>query len=96
MFRQSRWSPGATLPIICGLVWLWLAASFGVLGFLFSVIPGCLLLASGVSILLWPGDTRILSFTAVGGLLGLPLALPAFYVAGPGMGPDESHLDLAQ
>lgn len=53
-------------------------------GFLFSTIPGCLLLASGVSILLWPGDPRISSFAALGGVLGVPLAVPAFVVAGPG------------
>ena len=83
VFDQDRWSPEALLPIIGGIVWLWCAASFGVVGFLFSMIPGCLLLSSGVSILLWPGDQRIPSFTALGGLLGFLLALPAFFVAGP-------------
>ncbi len=85
MFRQSRWSRAAAIPIAAGLVWLWLAATFGMVGFFFSLIPGCLLLASGVSILLWPGDARITSFTAAGGLLGVPLAVPAFAVAGPGV-----------
>ncbi len=84
MFRQSRWSPLAAVPVVAGLAWLWLAASFGVVGFVFSVIPGCLLVASGISILLWPGDPRISSFTALGGLVGIPLALPAIFVAGPG------------
>jgi hypothetical protein len=83
MFDQRRWTPYAAVPIIGGLAWLWLAAGFGLVGFLFSMIPGGLLLASGVSILLWPGDPRIASFTALGGLLGVPLALPAFFVAGP-------------
>jgi dienelactone hydrolase len=84
MFQQSRWAREAMVPIAGGLAWLWYAASFGAVGFLFSVIPGCLLLASGVSILLWPGDLRITSFAAIGGLLGVPLALPATVVAGPG------------
>jgi hypothetical protein len=84
MFEQTRWSAHAAVPILGGLAWFWFAASFGLAGFLFSMIPGCLLLASGVSILLWPGDTRIASFSAIGGLLGVPLALPAFVVAGPG------------
>ncbi|MHC4224742.1 MAG: alpha/beta hydrolase family protein, partial [Planctomycetota bacterium] len=84
MFDQTRWSAHAAVPILGGLAWLWFAASFGLAGFVFSMIPGCLLLASGVSILLWPGDARIVSFTAIGGLLGVPLALPAFVVAGPG------------
>ena len=81
---RPRWSPLAAVPIAAGIAWLWLASSFGVVGFAFSLIPGGLLLASGVSILLWPGDTRILSFTALGGLLGVPLALPAFLVTSPG------------
>jgi hypothetical protein len=84
MFHQTRWSAHAAVPILAGLAWLWFAASFGLTGFLFSIIPGCLLLASGVSILLWPGDARITSFAALGGLLGVPLALPVFVVAGPG------------
>jgi len=84
MFDQTRWSPHAAVPVLAGLAWFWFAASFGLTGFLFSMIPGCLLLSSGISILLWPGDARICSFTALGGLLGVPLALPAFVVAGPG------------
>jgi dienelactone hydrolase len=83
MFDQTRWTLFGAVPILAGLAWLWFAASFGVVGFLFAMIPGCLLLSSGMSILLWPGDARIASFTALGGLLGVPLALPAFWVAGP-------------
>jgi dienelactone hydrolase len=84
MIEQKRWSQDAAIPIFAGATWLWFAASFGLIGFLFSLIPGCLLLASGFSILLWPGDLRISSFAALGGLLGVPLAIPAFWVAGPG------------
>jgi len=79
-----RWHREAAVPIAAGMAWLWYAASFGVVGFLFSLVPGCLLLASGVAVLLWPGDLRISQFAAAGGLLGVPLALPAFGVAGPG------------
>jgi hypothetical protein len=82
----SRQAPEAWIPVLTGLLWLWWAASFGLVGFLFSVIPGCLLLASGLSTLLWPGDLRITQFTALGGLLGVPFALPVFMVEGPGMG----------
>jgi pimeloyl-ACP methyl ester carboxylesterase len=82
LFEQQRYPREAWVPIAAGLVWLWCAASFGVVGFLFSLLPGCLLLASGVSTLLYPGDLRIPQFAALGGLLGVPLALPAFFVAG--------------
>ena len=86
MFEPPRWSPLSILPIAAGLAWLWCAASFGVVGFLFSVIPGCLLLSSGMATLLFPGDARIPHFAALGGLLGVPLAFPAFFVAGFGTG----------
>jgi hypothetical protein len=87
MFEQTRFARIAWIPIVSGLAWLWCASHEGlVVGFLFSSIPGCLLLASGVSTLLWPGDLRIAQFTALGGLLGVPLALPAFLTVGPGTG----------
>ena len=84
MRHPPRWHREAAVPIAAGLAWLWYAASFGVVGFVFSLVPGCLLLASGVAVLLWPGDLRIAQFAAAGGLLGIPLALPAIGVAGPG------------
>jgi dienelactone hydrolase len=86
MFEQRRWPREAWLPISAGLLWLWCAASFGVVGFLFSMVPGCMLLSSGVSTLIYPGDRRIPQFTALGGLLGVPLAIPAIFVAGPLVG----------
>ena len=83
MFEQSRYARIAWIPILSGLAWLWCASHEGlVVGFLFSAIPGCLLLASGVSTLLWPGDLRIAQFTALGGLAGMPLAIPAFLTVG--------------
>lgn len=81
---SSRWRPEALVPIVSGLVWLWFAESFGMVGFVFSVIPGCLLVASGVALVFWPGDVRIPEFAAAGGLLGIPLALPSVFVAGFG------------
>ena len=53
MFEQQRWPREAWLPISSGLLWLWCAASFGIVGFLFSLLPGCLLLASGFSTIVW-------------------------------------------
>ncbi|MBW2315667.1 MAG: alpha/beta hydrolase [Deltaproteobacteria bacterium] len=82
MYEQPRWPREALVPILGGLVWLWCAASFGLVGFLFSLIPGVLLLASGTSLLFWPGDDRITHFAALGGLLGVPLALPVFFTSG--------------
>ncbi len=83
MFAPSRWPREAWIPVVAGLLWLWCAASFGVVGFVFSLIPGCLLLSSGVSTLLYPGDVRIPQFTALGGVLGVVLAIPSLFVDGP-------------
>ncbi|MBW2371164.1 MAG: hypothetical protein JRF70_01410, partial [Deltaproteobacteria bacterium] len=82
--HPPRFHPTAAIPLVAGLAWLWCAASFGIVGFIFSVIPGCLLLSAGVGMLLWAGDMRMPQFASVGGLLGVPLALPAIFVAGPG------------
>ena len=82
MYEQPRWPREALIPIFGGLVWLWCAASFGLVGFVFSLVPGVLLLASGVSLLFWPGDDRITNFAALGGFLGVPFALPVFFAAG--------------
>lgn len=64
------------IPIAAGLIWLTIADnSFGLL---VAVLPGALLLASGVSSLLWSGDPRITQYGALAGVLGLlllPLAL---------------------
>jgi hypothetical protein len=85
MFEPKRWPREAWIPIVAGLTWLWYAASFGAVGFFLSLLPGCLLLSSGVSSLLYPGDLRIPQITALGGVLGVPLALPVFFFAGVGL-----------
>ncbi len=82
MSQYPRFPAEAWLPLAAGLFWLWHAPTHGVLGFLFSLLPGTLLLGSGVSMLLMPGDGRIAQFAAVGGALGAVLALPAFAVVG--------------
>jgi dienelactone hydrolase len=76
MFEQPRWPREAWIPVAAGLAWFWCAAGFGALLFLLALLPGCLLLASGVSTLLYPGDRRIPQFTALGGVIGAALALP--------------------
>ncbi len=81
MFEQKRWAPEAAVPTTAGLLWLWYGAHSGVIGFLLAVVPGCLLLSSGVSTLLYPGDARIPQFTALGALLGVLLALPMPFFA---------------
>ncbi len=83
MKQGHRWPPEAWVPLLSGVYWLWRAPEHGVVGFLFSIVPGCLLLGSGVSMLMMPGDRRIAEFSALGGALGVIFALPALFVMGP-------------
>lgn len=82
MFEQKRWAGEAFAPMVAGFAWLWCASHLGVVGFLILILPGCLLLASGVSTLLYPGDVRIPQITAIGAVLGVLLAMPVLIVAG--------------
>ncbi len=86
MTQQLRFPLLSWIPILAGLAWLWRAPTHGLPGFLASVLPGCLLLAAGTAMLLYPGDRRISQFGALGGLLGVVFALPAFFVVGPAYG----------
>jgi dienelactone hydrolase len=83
MTEHVRWPREAWIPLAAGIFWLWRAPEHGLVVFLFSVIPGCLLVGSGLSMLLMPGDRRIAQFAALGGVLGLVFALPDFVVVGP-------------
>jgi hypothetical protein len=83
---DERFPRAAWVPIVAGLAWLWCAGHFGVFGFLCAVVPGALLLSSGVATLLYPGDIRIPEFAALGGFVGALLAVPVLFVAGLGMG----------
>ena len=51
MPQRSRFPREAWVPLLAGLFWLWNSPEHGLVGFLFSVIPGCLLVGSGVSML---------------------------------------------
>jgi dienelactone hydrolase len=82
MREPLRWPREAWIPLAAGVLWLWRAPEHGLVGFLFSIVPGCLLVGSGVSMLLMPGDRRIAQFAAAGGVLGVVFALPAFVAVG--------------
>ncbi|HEY8495249.1 MAG TPA: hypothetical protein VIN04_15250, partial [Myxococcota bacterium] len=76
--ERPFWREEAWLVVAAGLLWLVCGARAGALGLVLSVPPGLLLVAAGVSNLLWPGDPRQRHFAALGafvGLLGGPLAL---------------------
>jgi dienelactone hydrolase len=77
------WPLAAIIPAAVGALWLWWATQSGGLGVLLGVLPGVLLLATGLSNLLWAGDARIFHFMSLGALLGALLSLPAVIVFGP-------------
>lgn len=81
-----RWPAEAWVPLFGGLAWLWQAPEYGLLGLILSLVPGCLLVGSGVSMLVMPGDRRIARFAAAGGALGVGVALPAVVVMSFGSG----------
>lgn len=86
MFEQPRFPKEALVPLLAGIAWLWPSASFGVLGFLGSLPPGCLLVGAGVAMMLWPGDQRIDQFAAIGAVLGVLFAIPAYFTEGVATG----------
>ncbi len=81
MTEQPRWPLQALVPICAGLAWLF-AAQQGVGAFLVASVPGMLLLSSGVALLLWSGDRRIVQFMGLGALLGILLWIPAWIALG--------------
>jgi alpha/beta superfamily hydrolase len=76
--QQHDWL--SLIPILAGFYWL--TSGDGSWGWLLcSFLPGSLLLASGVSLLLWPGEPKITFYMALGAVLGVLLALPAMLAA---------------
>ncbi|GAC1620815.1 MAG: hypothetical protein NVS9B10_02910 [Nevskia sp.] len=71
--KHREWS--TLLPILAGLFWL--TAGEGAGWYLWATLPGLLLVASGVSALLWAGEPKQTQYMAFGGALGLLLFLPA-------------------
>lgn len=77
------WPVAATPPVLAGLLWLWFGTHDDLLAMLLAAVPGVLLLATGLSNLLWAADPRIFQFMAMGALSGMVLALPLAFVVGP-------------
>jgi hypothetical protein len=82
----ARRSHEAWIPLLAGLIWLAAGAREGGLALLVALLPGVLLLASAVGELLWSGDRRIPQFCALGGALGVLLAVPEIFLMDLGRG----------
>ncbi|MFP6630701.1 MAG: alpha/beta hydrolase [Myxococcota bacterium] len=79
---EEHRSREAWLPLVAGLAWLAAGTSGGMLALLLSLVPGVLLVATGAGELLWSDDHRLLQFGALGGALGVVLALPGLLILG--------------
>ncbi len=85
--RASLRGPKETWPaILAGLLWLSYGFDAGWLGFAVCLVPGLLLLGTGVPALLIPGDLRLHHFMALGGLIGTLLGVGALFALGPWAG----------
>ncbi len=62
---------------------MWWDVRSGLPGLLVGGLPGTLLLATGLSNLLWAGDARIFHFMSLGAISGIVFSLPAAFVFGP-------------
>lgn len=71
--KPKRWEPLSFVAVGAGLYWL--LAPSGALVTLWALLPGCLLLGSGMALLLVPGNPRITSYMALGSVIGVLFAL---------------------
>jgi hypothetical protein len=71
--------PAAWIAVAAGLLWLVGPGDRGWVAFLFAAAPGTLLVTGGLGTYVLPGDVRLQSVTAIGGLLGVFLWLPFLF-----------------
>ena len=84
MPEPRRYAHEAWVPVVAGAAWFFATGDASLWFRLLAAVPGALLLGGGVAGLAFAGDRRIQHFTALGGVLGLLLALPALFAAGLG------------
>lgn len=77
--QPRQWEALSVIPLLAGLYWL--LADIGLAWWLWALLPGGLLLTSGVALLLIPGDPRISAMMALGAVLGVLFTVPAWIVA---------------
>ncbi|MEM7412358.1 MAG: hypothetical protein AAF430_19170 [Myxococcota bacterium] len=79
MFDPVRWPSEAWVPLVSGLGWLAAALSWGIPGGALALVPGVMLASAGGSMLLAPGDLRLPQIAALGGALGVVVAVLALF-----------------
>ena len=81
MYEQKLWYHRSLIPISAGLLWLYAGMQNGN-WWIWTAVPGALLITTGAGLLLFAGDRRVQQFLAFGALLSCPWALPLVF--GPG------------
>lgn len=92
-FLPRQWPWRAWPAIVAGLFWL--CAHVGGWSLLIGLLPGVLLLTSGMALLLWPGEQKITQYMALGAVFGVILAIPALFVTGFWFGVVVALLSIA-
>ncbi|HZP12620.1 MAG TPA: hypothetical protein VFB36_09385 [Nevskiaceae bacterium] len=82
--KPKQWEPLSAIPIAAGIVWLF--GGHGIAWWIFALVPGTLMLASGVSLLFWPGDLRHTEYLGAAAFVGMFAAIPEMIVGGFGIG----------
>jgi dienelactone hydrolase len=82
MPTDLRFPREAWLLVAAGLAWLGAASASGWIGYLLALVPGTLLLSSGVTLLLALGEARLRDLGALGGVIGVLLAVPGIFAWG--------------
>jgi hypothetical protein len=75
VFDPVRWPKEAWVPLLAGVLWSAAALDGGLVWGAPALVPAIFLIASGVGMLLYPGDRRLSHFGALGGVLGVLLAV---------------------
>ncbi len=77
------WAFSSLVPMVTGALWLYLTPLDGALAALLGVVPGVLLLGTGLSGLLWAAESRTYQYMALASVVGVILSIPAIFVLGP-------------
>jgi hypothetical protein len=80
--KPKRWEILSWIPIAVGLYWL-LARNDGH-WLIWALLPGSVLLSTGVALLLMPGDPRITAYMALASVAGVGFALILFVIGNVG------------
>ena len=82
MTQYPQYQPLGLVALGAGAAWLSTASSAGAIAALIAMVPGLVLVSTGVGSLLYAGDPRLNQFMALGGVLGCLLAVPYMIIAG--------------